>query len=149
MRLLGENTYPMLNKDLWTMMPTFILLLHMSPLWLRPKFQPIVLTRSISVIFARARCQLLLWMNERMTQCPKGTYREGEKGRGVQDCDLCPVNTYQNVTAATAKIDCIRCPDGLYAELEGTAECSCITADSCIPEWQNYQRNSVPFVGRM
>lgn len=71
-----------------------------------------------------------------------------EKGRGVEDCALCPVNTYQNTTGATAETDCIRCPDGLFAELEGTAECSCMTEDSCSFEWQNYQRDSMPYVGR-
>lgn len=81
-------------------------------------------------------------------QCPKGTYREQEKGRGVEDCAPCPVNTYQNTTGATAETDCIRCPDGFFAELEGTAECTCMTEDSCSSEWQNYQRDSMPYVGR-
>eukprot|EP00904_Undaria_pinnatifida_P010008 jgi/Undpi1/6137/HiC_scaffold_20.g08622.m1 len=81
-------------------------------------------------------------------ECPKGTYRVQERGLGVEDCALCPVNTYQNTTGATAETDCIRCPDGLFAELEGTAECSCMTEDSCSSEWQNYQRDSMPYVGR-
>ncbi|CAM9966952.1 unnamed protein product [Ectocarpus sp. 12 AP-2014] len=82
------------------------------------------------------------------TQCPKGTYRAKGKGSGVDDCALCPVNTYQNTTGATAETDCIRCPDGFYAEEEGTAECSCVTEDSCLPEWQNFQRDSMPHIGR-
>lgn len=81
-------------------------------------------------------------------QCPRGTYRGKEKARGVNDCALCPVNTYQNTTGATAQTDCIRCPDGFFAEEEGTAECNCMTEDSCLPEWQNYQRDSTPYIGR-
>lgn len=83
-----------------------------------------------------------------LEQCPRGTYREDEKGRGVDDCALCPVNTYQNTTGATADTDCIRCPDGFFAEEEGTAECNCMTEDSCLPEWQNFQRDSMPYIGR-
>ncbi|CAM9650856.1 unnamed protein product [Sphacelaria rigidula] len=82
-------------------------------------------------------------------QCPKGRYRERGKGRGAEDCTLCPANTYQNTTGASAEADCIRCPDGFFAEQEGTAECSCITENSCLTEWQNHQRDSMPFVGRM
>ncbi|CAM9368201.1 unnamed protein product [Scytosiphon promiscuus] len=81
-------------------------------------------------------------------ECPEGTYRVEELGRGVDDCALCPVNTYQNTTGATASTDCVRCPDGYYAEEEGTAECICMTEDSCLPEWQNYQRDSMPHIGR-
>lgn len=85
---------------------------------------------------------------ETIDQCPRGTYRGQEKGRGVDDCDLCPVHTYQNITGATSEKDCIRCPDGQFAEMEGTSECRCMTEDSCLPEWQNYQRDSMPYVGR-
>jgi hypothetical protein len=30
----------------------------------------------------------------------------------------------------------------------GMALCKCITPRSCQKEWQNFQRDSVPFVGR-
>ncbi|CAM9328582.1 unnamed protein product [Discosporangium mesarthrocarpum] len=82
-------------------------------------------------------------------ECPRGTYRSESKGRGVEDCSLCPENTFQNSTGAAAVTSCIRCPDGHYAELPGTAECLCITESSCHPKWQNFQRESMPFIGRM
>lgn len=106
-------------------------------------------SRSISMDAPKLNSLLPEHPPPRPLQCPRGSYRVRTRGRGVEDCALCPVNTYQNTTGATAETDCVRCPNGFYAELEGTAECSCITEQSCLSEWRNDQRDSMPFVGRM
>ncbi len=80
--------------------------------------------------------------------CPKGSYRAQPGGVAVSSCLKCPPGFYLNATRTADPAQCRRCPDGTFAHEAGMDVCKCITSRSCLPEWQNYQHDSVPYIGR-
>ncbi|CAN0218217.1 unnamed protein product, partial [Phaeothamnion confervicola] len=82
------------------------------------------------------------------TPCPAGSYRAATLGREVSDCSLCPQGTFLNSTGSVTIHDCTRCPDGYYGDADGLAVCECITASSCEAMYDQFQRESQPFIGR-
>lgn len=80
--------------------------------------------------------------------CPKGRYASGTRGTGLDHCDKCPENTYLNATGSTSNTNCLRCPAGKFADEKGMPLCKCITKDSCTDQWDESDRDTIPFVGR-
>lgn len=85
---------------------------------------------------------------EQCFNCEKGRYRPVPGGVSMASCIKCPAGYFLNATGATEATQCKRCPDGTFAPEPGMDLCKCITPRSCLPEWQNFQRASVPFIGR-
>mmetsp|Transcript_42331 Transcript_42331/g.73593 ORF Transcript_42331/g.73593 Transcript_42331/m.73593 type:complete len:241 (-) Transcript_42331:247-969(-) len=80
--------------------------------------------------------------------CPEGRYREIPRGRYLDSCTKCRINTYLNFTGSFDQRDCLRCPDGTYTLEEGQGTCKCITQYSCKDKYRDFQRGSMPFIGR-
>ena len=91
---------------------------------------------------------------EECYDCPKGRYREDEKGRYMESCSQCPVGKYVNDTGSESILNCLRCPAGKYGKVPGLALCECITPASCADpqEFESpadaEKRASFPFIGR-
>lgn len=80
--------------------------------------------------------------------CPTGRYRDREGARKLEACSQCPQGYYVSTEGSTREGDCDRCPDGTFGPEPGLAICKNITKMSGLNKWRNYQRESVPFIGR-
>ena len=78
----------------------------------------------------------------------KGRYRDREGARKLEACSQCPQGYYVSTEGSTREGDCDRCPDGTFGPEPGLATCKNITKMSGLNKWKNYQRESVPFIGR-
>ncbi|GMH80791.1 hypothetical protein TL16_g08696 [Triparma laevis f. inornata] len=91
---------------------------------------------------------------EECVECPRGRYREDEKGRYMESCAQCPIGTYVNSMGSSSILKCNRCPAGRFGKFPGLALCECINEKSCLepPEFPSpadaEKRQTFPFDGR-
>jgi hypothetical protein len=109
---------------------------------------------------------------ESCDKCPKGTYANVTGSTSDAQCYRCPDGKFGPEPGGWVGVEqCFRCARrvlvwlfcllGLggmlrvssrratcFVHAAGMALCKCITPRSCQPEWENFQRQSVPFVGR-